>query len=162
VTHEQLAYARTFNAISPALRSVGLWTPLSNRQAIADRILAELAKHGLAVTPRCGCGQPVGVCELCDGPRCWRCNPWFDPPRVPCGGCPVCAGRIVGGDGECYSASWRCDPARHAPRAAVPAVVERVAAAIEALCPDPDTEHAGGHCPYREAAGVARQIGAVS
>lgn len=45
------------------------------------------------------------------------------------------------------------------PAAAEPALVERIAAAIENLCPDPDTEHLGDHCPYREAADTARQVG---
>ncbi|MEU8040903.1 hypothetical protein [Streptosporangium sp. NPDC049078] len=43
-----------------------------------------------------------------------------------------------------------------------PALVERIAEAIEALCPHPDVDHAGGHCPYREAAATARKIGAAS
>lgn len=40
-----------------------------------------------------------------------------------------------------------------------PALVERIAVAIERLCPEPDTEHLGDHCPYREAADTARTVG---
>ena len=53
----------------------------------------------------------------------------------------------------------RFNPREDAPAPHPPAVVERVAAAIEALCPDPDDEHAGGHCPYQEAAAAARKVG---
>ncbi|MGC5012555.1 hypothetical protein ACLQ2R_17465 [Streptosporangium sp. DT93] len=41
-----------------------------------------------------------------------------------------------------------------------PDLVERIAAAIERLCPEPGTEHFGDHCPYREAADTARKVGA--
>lgn len=37
---------------------------------------------------------------------------------------------------------------------------ERIAAAIEAACPDPDTPHVGDHCDYRAAARIARRIAA--
>ncbi|WP_436759361.1 hypothetical protein [Streptosporangium sp. V21-05] len=119
MTPEQRTRAIVHNAADRALSASGHWIPLTGRIAITETVLAALTEHGLAVAPQCGCGQPAGVCELCGGPRCWRCNPWFEPPRVPCGGCPVCAGRVVGGDGECYAASWRCDPTRHTPRAVV-------------------------------------------
>lgn len=38
-------------------------------------------------------------------------------------------------------------------------VAEQIATAFEALCPDLDVEHAGGHCDYRAAAAKAREIG---
>jgi len=42
------------------------------------------------------------------------------------------------------------------------ATAERIAEAIEALCPTPDAEHVGDHCPYREAADTARKAGGAS
>ncbi|GAA2990544.1 hypothetical protein GCM10017559_08210 [Streptosporangium longisporum] len=47
-------------------------------------------------------------------------------------------------------------------RGGAAALVEQIAVAIERLCPDPDTEHLGDHCPYREAADTARKVGAAS
>lgn len=45
--------------------------------------------------------------------------------------------------------------------ALLPHLGELVAQRIEALCPFPNDEHAGNHCPYREAADTARQVGAA-
>lgn len=111
---EQRARAVVHNAADRALSSLGYWVPLRVRTAIAETALDALAGWSMTIADICGCGQPAGQCELCDGPRCWRCHPWFDPPQVPCGNCLVCAGRIVGGDGECHAASWECD---HIPQA---------------------------------------------
>ncbi|MGC5012556.1 hypothetical protein ACLQ2R_17470 [Streptosporangium sp. DT93] len=51
MTPDQRARAVVFNSINPALRSVGLWAKLTSRQVIADRLMAALAEHGLAVVP---------------------------------------------------------------------------------------------------------------
>ncbi|WP_326828704.1 hypothetical protein OIE13_22570 [Streptosporangium sp. NBC_01810] len=52
MTPEQRARAIAFNAVGPALRTVGLWAKLTSRQTIADRVLAALAEHGLVVVAR--------------------------------------------------------------------------------------------------------------
>lgn len=82
---------------------------LNAARASAKVVMAITDGQGKTIATVCGCGQPVGRCELCDGPRCWRFHPWTEPLPVPCGQCMVCAGRIVGGDGECYAASQKCD-----------------------------------------------------
>ncbi|WP_031165943.1 type II toxin-antitoxin system Phd/YefM family antitoxin [Streptosporangium roseum] len=55
------------------------------------------------------------------------------------------------------------DPAQHPVEpdpldrpASHPGLRERIALAIEAACPDPDTSHVGDYCPFREAAKIAR------
>jgi hypothetical protein len=55
---------------------------LLNRYEVVD---------GLAAA-RCGCGQPLGVCEACQGQRCWRCDPGLGrhhPPERRCSPHPV-------------------------------------------------------------------------
>ncbi|GAA2990537.1 hypothetical protein GCM10017559_08200 [Streptosporangium longisporum] len=84
-----------------------------NAARASAKVVMAILGHGLLVAPRCGCGQPAGVCELCDRPRCWRCHPWADPAR-PCGSCPPCRGEVFA---SCWTAA-RANECDHPPRAA--------------------------------------------
>ena len=52
MTPEQHVRGVAHNAVQQALHERGHWLPLTDRQAIADAVIAALPEHGLAVVRR--------------------------------------------------------------------------------------------------------------
>ena len=52
---------------------------------LATACVERLREYGRAVFRVCACGQPVGRCHSCGGPRCWHCDPGLGKQYQPMG-----------------------------------------------------------------------------
>lgn len=51
------------------------WLGGDAARTVAGMALLALAESGHVVVEMCACGQAIGTCYSCGGPRCWHCDP---------------------------------------------------------------------------------------